>query len=112
MAQQGSPGAAPAQPQQSPPPRGIDLTGLVLMGMPGCGGCAQAAQWFDSHSVTYRKYDVSTSPGTIAWLQTATGQRTVPQFFYNGKHLQGGFAQARHFVETGQLQQPRVTQVR
>lgn len=106
MAEQGS----PPQPQQAP--AGIDLRGLVLMGMPGCSGCAQAAQWFESHSVTYRKYDVSTNPAVISWLISVTGQRTVPQFFYNGQHLRGGFAQARHFVETGQLQQPRVTQVR
>lgn len=109
--QQGAPPAQP--PQQSAPPPGIDLRGLVLMGMPGCSGCAQAAQWFESHNVKYTKYDVSTSPRTISWLIAVTGQRTVPQFFYNGQHLQGGFAQARYFVENGQMpQHGRATQVR
>lgn len=88
------------------------MRGLVLMGMPGCSGCAQAAQWFESHNVTYQKYDVSTSPATISWLVSVTGQRTVPQFFYNGQWLRGGFAQARQLVDAGHVQQGRVTQVR
>lgn len=82
---------------------GLDMSGLVLMGMPNCGGCMQASQWLENNNVVFRKYDVSTSPRIVQWLMQTTGQRTVPQFFFNGQHIQGGFAQVQGLASGGHL---------
>ncbi len=102
------------EPNQQQPPQhetGLNMDGLVLMGMPGCGGCLQSAQWLEDQGITFRKYDVTTSQRIIAWVTQATGQRTVPQFFLNGHHVQGGFPQVQQLALQGQLQTPRVTQL-
>lgn len=87
----------------SQPPTGLDMRGLVLMGMPACGACTNSATWLRDHGVTFRKYDVSTSPAVINWLMQETGQRTVPQFFFNGQHVGGGFAQVKQLVQQGMI---------
>jgi glutaredoxin len=95
-----------------PTPPGINMQGLVLFGMQNCGGCEQAAQWLDRQGCSFSKYDVTTSREVILWLQQQTGQRTVPQFFLNGHHVQGGFQQLQQLAATGQLPKVGVTQIR
>jgi glutaredoxin 3 len=94
-----------------PPPPGINTDGLVMFGTPNCPGCDQAARWLANAEVSFRKYDVSNSPQTIVWLQQATGQRTVPQFFLNGHHLAGGYNQLMQLAATGQLPKVGITQL-
>lgn len=92
-------------------PTGLDMSGLVLMGMPNCSGCVIASNWLDGQDLPFRKYDVSTSAHVVKWLIETTGQRSVPQFFLNGHHLPGGFDQVRQMAAMGQLPRPRVTQL-
>ena len=92
-------------------PQGLDLSGLVLFGTQGCGQCIQSAQWLTDQGLVFRKYDVTTSQAVILWLQQAPGQRTVPQFFYNGHWLAEGFARVQHMASLGELQRPGVTQL-
>lgn len=92
-------------------PTGLDMSGLVLFGMPACGGCMQSAQWLTDQGLTFRKFDVLTYPKIIAWLVETTGQKTVPQFFFNGHWLREGFPRVQQMASLGELQKPRVTQL-
>lgn len=92
-------------------PPGLDMSGLVLFGTQGCGGCIQSAQWLTDNGFVFRKYDVTTSANVIQWLQQVTGQRTVPQFFFNGHWLAEGFARVQHMASLGELSKPGVTQL-
>jgi glutaredoxin len=94
-----------------PPPQSLNLQGLVLFGMPNCVACDQAARWLEDNSFMFRKYDVSTSQATIVWLMQEVGAKNVPQFFFNGHHLQGGFAQVQQLAASGELRKPGVTQL-
>lgn len=84
-------------------PNGLDMRGLVLFGMPGCAGCLQSATWLSDNDLTYTKYDVSTSQQVIQWLMETTGQRTVPQFFFNGQWLPEGFARVQQMAMRGEI---------
>lgn len=100
------------QGQPQPHPTGLDMSGLVLMGMPMCMGCAQASRWLEDEGLAYKKYDVSTNQQIQNWIIQTTGQRSVPQFFLNGHYVQGGFAQVQQLARMGQLPKPGVTQLR
>ncbi len=95
-----------------PPPQTLDMQGLVLFGMPNCVACDQAARWLEDNNHMFRKYDVSTSPTTVAWLMQEVGAKNVPQFFFIGHHLQGGFAQVQQLAAAGELPKPGVSQLR
>jgi len=88
-------------------PQGLNMQGLVLFGMPVCAGCDQAAAWLKSHGFAFTKYDVTTSRAVISWLQQATGQRTVPQFFLNGQYVSGGFNQVMQLAASGHIPRGR-----
>ena len=94
-----------------PPPNNLNMQGLVLMGMPGCGGCEMSANWLENKGVAFQKYDVRTSQEVVQWLMQVTGERTVPQFFLNGQHVKGGFPQLQALADAGQLPAPSVTQI-
>ena len=87
------------------------MQGLVLFGMPNCQQCDVAARWLEDNGFAFRKYDVSTSQAVVSWLVQEVGARNVPQFFLNGHHLGGGFAQLQQLATMGQLPKPGVTQL-
>ena len=56
-----------------------------------CGFCARAKRLLQEKSVPYTEIDVEGRPDLRTWLVKASGQRTVPQVFINGKSV-GGFS--------------------
>jgi glutaredoxin 3 len=54
-----------------------------------CPYCFRAKDLLDSKGVHYKEVDVSGDPEQRAWLLKATGRRTVPQIFINGKPVGG-----------------------
>lgn len=73
------------------------------MGMPSCGPCNAAAQWLDQQQVAHRKVDVSNDPKLILWLRQVTGQRGVPQFFWRGQWVMGGFPHVQQLIGQGAI---------
>ena len=94
-----------------PPPPGLQMNGLVMFGSPGCVACDQAARWLEDGGYAFRKYDVNTSPRTVAWLVQEVGVRNVPVFFFNGHHLAGAFAQVQQLGTQGELPKAGVHQL-
>lgn len=56
-----------------------------------CGFCARAKRLLTEKQVKFTEIDVESRPDLRTWIAKASGQRTVPQVFINGKSV-GGFS--------------------
>ncbi len=56
-----------------------------------CPYCVRAKALLDRKGVAYEEIDAEHDEALRAWLVEATGQRTVPQIFVDGRSL-GGFS--------------------
>ena len=54
-----------------------------------CPYCVRAAALLKRKGVAYKEIDVSNDDVAREWLIEATGQRTVPQIFINGRSVGG-----------------------
>jgi glutaredoxin 3 len=69
---------------------------------PWCPYCRAAKQLLGDKKVRYVEIDVDDRPDLRKWLVTATGQRTVPQVFINGKSV-GGYSDISALDAAGKL---------
>lgn len=67
-----------------------------------CPYCFRAKELLERKGVTFEEVDVTSDPKTRAWLVTATGRRTVPQTFIDGKPV-GGCDDLHDLEDSGQL---------
>ncbi|MDX2023169.1 MAG: glutaredoxin 3 [Deltaproteobacteria bacterium] len=67
-----------------------------------CPYCVRAAALLKRKGVAYKEIDVSNDDSTRAWLVEATGQRTVPQIFINGRSV-GGCDELHALERAGRL---------
>jgi glutaredoxin 3 len=67
-----------------------------------CPYCLQAKRLLTKKKAPFTEVDVSDRPDLRSWLQTASGQKTVPQVFINGKSV-GGFSDIDGLDRKGQL---------
>ena len=64
--------------------------GYTLYGKPNCQGCDQAKALLESKGLGYEYVDVMKTPSAQA-LFREKGFRSVPQVFYCGELVEGGF---------------------
>jgi glutaredoxin 3 len=67
-----------------------------------CAYCVQAKALLDRKGVTYQEIDAEGDDAIRAWLAEATGQKTVPQVFVDGRSL-GGFSDIDALDKAGKL---------
>jgi glutaredoxin 3 len=67
-----------------------------------CGFCTRAKRLLSEKNVKYTEIDVEDRPDLRSWLVGASGQRTVPQVFINGKSV-GGFSDISALDARGKL---------
>ncbi len=67
-----------------------------------CPDCNSAKALFRKTGVAYSEIDVSRDDAKRRWLVEATGQRTVPQIFIDGKSY-GGFSDVSALDQRGGL---------
>jgi glutaredoxin 3 len=67
-----------------------------------CPYCVRAKGLLDRKGVPYEEIDVEHDEARRAWLVEATGQRTVPQVFVDGRSL-GGFSDIDALDKAGEL---------
>lgn len=79
------------------------MTGLVLVGSPTCGPCGQASNWLQQNNVSHRKLQLDGDTELMQWLMEKTQQQTIPQFFFNGQWIQGGFPAVQQMVQQGAI---------
>ncbi len=75
---------------------------VVMYRTPYCPYCSMAARLLKQHEVAFEEVDVSGDDERRRWLLTATGQRTVPQIFINGRSI-GGFDELSALTRRGEL---------
>ena len=77
---------------------------VVVYLTPWCPYCNMARRLLDTRGIAYDAHDVSGNHEARAWLQTNTGQHTVPQIFIKGRSV-GGYTELAQLDAAGQLQQ-------
>jgi glutaredoxin 3 len=67
-----------------------------------CPYCVRAKALLDRKGVAYEEIDAEGNDALRAWLAEASGQKTVPQIFADGKPL-GGFSDIDALDRKGEL---------
>jgi glutaredoxin 3 len=67
-----------------------------------CPYCVRAKALLQKKGVLYEEIDVENDDAKRAWLVEASGQRTVPQIFVDGRSL-GGFMDIDALDKKGEL---------
>jgi glutaredoxin 3 len=67
-----------------------------------CPYCVQAKRLLDRKGVTYREINVSGDLASRAEMMQASGRRTVPQIFIDGRAI-GGFDELYELEQAGEL---------
>jgi glutaredoxin 3 len=67
-----------------------------------CAYCVRAKALLDRKGVAYEEIDAEGNDALRAWLAEASGQKTVPQIFVDGRPL-GGFTDIDALDQQGQL---------
>lgn len=75
---------------------------VVMYSTPFCPYCGMAARLLKQERIPYKEVDVAGDHERRRWLLTATGQRTVPQIFINGRSI-GGFDELSALARRGKL---------
>lgn len=69
---------------------------------PWCGFCHRAKRLLAQHDVPFDEIDVDGDAETRAWLRDVSGQRTVPQIFFDEESI-GGCSDLEALIATHQL---------
>jgi glutaredoxin 3 len=75
---------------------------VVMYGTSFCGYCIRAKILLEKKRAAFREVDVSGNREMRSWLREATGRRTVPQIFINGRTI-GGFHDLVDLERRGEL---------
>lgn len=75
---------------------------VLVYTTPSCPYCVMAKRLLTQKGVGYQEIDVARDDAKRRWLVEATGQRTVPQIFIDGKSY-GGFSDISALDKAGQL---------
>jgi glutaredoxin 3 len=67
-----------------------------------CPYCVSAKALLARKGVDYQEIDVEKDEALLLWLVDATGQKTVPQIFVDGRSL-GGFSDIAALDRKGEL---------
>lgn len=83
------------------PPNELDAH-VVVYTTPWCGYCWAAKRLLAHREIEFVEVDVSGDPAARAWLEQASGQRTVPQIFFGGRSV-GGYRELAALDDAAEL---------
>lgn len=76
---------------------------VVVYGTPICGFCRMAKRLLTQREIPFAWVDVSGDAKARAWLEEASGQRTVPQVFIRHRSV-GGYSELSALDASGELE--------
>ena len=80
------------------------MKNITMYSGPMCAFCDAAKRLLKRNNLEYKVIDVSTGPELRdEMIQKANGRRTIPQIFFNDKHI-GGYQELRDLEKSGQLE--------
>ncbi|WP_207062748.1 glutathione peroxidase [Motiliproteus sp. SC1-56] len=69
-------------------PEAKETAPVTLFARPGCGHCARAKNLLEAHGITYEEIQLGRDVNHRG-LKAVTGRQTVPQIYFDGKHIGG-----------------------
>jgi glutaredoxin 3 len=75
---------------------------VLVYRTPYCPYCSMATRLLTQEEIAFTEIDVTGDHERRRWLLSATGQRTVPQIFINGRSI-GGFEELSGLARRGEL---------
>lgn len=67
----------------------VGMNRVVIYTGPMCPFCTRAKRLLDERGVSYEEIDVSADPEQLRRMMEASGRRTIPQIFLDGKAIGG-----------------------
>ena len=76
---------------------------IVVYSGPMCNFCDAAKRLLSRNNLNYNEIDISTKEGLRDEMtKKANGRRTIPQIFFDDKHI-GGYQELRELEKNGSL---------
>ena len=80
------------------------MKSVVIYTGPFCNYCDAAKRLLTRNNVTFKEIDVATVDGAMdEMIIKANGKRTIPQIFFDDKHI-GGYDEVRALEKENKLQ--------
>ncbi len=79
------------------------MKNITVYSGPMCGYCDAAKRLLLRNNLNYNEIDISTKDGLRDEMtKKANGRRTIPQIFFDDKHI-GGYQELRELEKNGSL---------
>ena len=76
---------------------------ILMYSGPMCNFCEAAKRLLNRNNLEYEIIDISTKAGLIdEMIKKSNGKRTIPQIFFDDKHV-GGYVELRELERSGNL---------
>ena len=79
------------------------MKNITVYSGPMCNFCDAAKRLLSRNNLSYKEIDISTEEGLRDEMtKKANGRRTIPQIFFDDKHI-GGYQELRELEKNGSL---------
>ena len=79
------------------------MKNIVMYSGPLCNFCEAAKRLFLRNNLEFKEIDISSKEGLMdEMIKKANGKRTIPQIFFNDKHI-GGYDEIRALEKENKL---------
>ena len=79
------------------------MKNITMYTGPMCNFCDAAKRLFSRNNLEYKEIDITSKDGLRdEMIKKANGQRTIPQIFFDDKHI-GGYVELRALEKDGKL---------
>ena len=76
---------------------------IIMYSGPMCSFCEAAKRLLKRNNLDFEIVDISSRDGLMQeMLQKSNGKKTIPQIFFNDKHI-GGYVELRELEKNGNL---------
>ena len=76
---------------------------IIMYSGPMCSFCEAAKRLLKRNNLDFEIVDISSKDGLMQeMLQKSNGKKTIPQIFFNDKHI-GGYVELRELEKNGNL---------
>ena len=80
------------------------MKSITIYTGPSCNYCDAAKRLFARNNISYKEINISKVEGAMEeMIKKANGKRTIPQIFFDDKHI-GGYDEARALEKENKLQ--------
>tara|TARA_B100001996_G_C18593237_1_gene566883 strand:+ start:405 stop:659 length:255 start_codon:yes stop_codon:yes gene_type:complete len=79
------------------------MKNVTVYSGPRCNFCDAAKRLLNRNNIPYKEIDIAKVDGAMnEMIKKANGKRTIPQIFFNDRHI-GGYTEVRALEKEGEL---------